>query len=89
MRIPCPHCGTRDRREFYYYGADDYLRRPAADAAPAAWDAYLHLRDNPAGRLRDLWYHEPCGSWIAVDRDTVSHAIHGAVAVPDLGGGRT
>ncbi|MBM3613583.1 MAG: sarcosine oxidase subunit delta, partial [Alphaproteobacteria bacterium] len=25
MRIPCPHCGTRDRREFYYYGAEDYL----------------------------------------------------------------
>jgi sarcosine oxidase subunit delta len=36
--------------------------------------------------LRDLWYHEPCASWIAVDRDTVSHAIHGAVAVADLGG---
>ena len=86
MRIPCPLCGTRDRREFYYYGADDYLNRPAADAPPAAWDAYLHLRDNPAGRLRDLWYHEPCASWIEVERDTVSHAIHGAVAVADLGG---
>ena len=49
MRIPCPLCGPRDRREFTYYGAEDYLHRPAPDAAPEAWDAYLHLRDNPAG----------------------------------------
>ncbi|MCA3504212.1 MAG: sarcosine oxidase subunit delta, partial [Rhodobacter sp.] len=48
MRIPCPLCGPRDRREFYYYGAEDYLRRPTPDAPPQAWDDYLHLRDNPA-----------------------------------------
>jgi len=66
MRIPCPLCGPRDRREFYYYGGADYLDRPARDAPPAAWDDYLHLRDNPAGVTRDLWYHEsgaPPGCW--------------------------
>jgi len=38
MRIPCPLCGSRDRREFYYYGTDDYLNRPEAGSDVAAWD---------------------------------------------------
>ena len=52
MRISCPLCGPRDRREFYYYGAEDFLHRPAPDAGPEAWDDHLHLRDNPAGITR-------------------------------------
>ena len=76
MRITCPLCGARDRREFYYYGSDDYLNRPAADAQPQAWDDYLHLRANPAGETQDLWYHEAgCGSWLKLTRNTVTHAI--------------
>ncbi len=76
MRITCPLCGTRDRREFTYYGARDYLDRPGEGAAPEAWDSYLHLRDNPAGRTEDLWYHEQgCAAWLAVERDTVTHEI--------------
>ena len=86
MRIPCPLCGLRDRREFYYYGADDYLRRPEEGAAPEAWDDYLHLRDNPAGVTRDLWYHETgCTSWLVVTRNTVTHEILGAELVAGAG----
>lgn len=81
MRITCPCCGTRDRREFTYYGADDYLNRPAADAPAQAWDDYLHNRDNPAGETRDLWYHDPCGTWIKVTRNTVTHTIHASAPV--------
>ncbi len=76
MRLTCPLCGPRDRREFYYYGAADWLARPEAGAAPEAWDAYLHLRDNPAGVLDDLWYHETgCAQWLRVTRNTVTHAV--------------
>ncbi len=76
MRITCPLCGPRDRREFYYYGAEDYLNRPTEGAAPEAWDDYLHLRDNPAGMTRDLWYHEQgCAAWLRVTRNTVTHEI--------------
>ena len=76
MRLKCPLCGERDRREFYYSGAADYLSRPAAGAAPAAWDDYLHNRDNPAGVTRDLWYHEQgCAQWLVVTRNTVTHEI--------------
>lgn len=82
MRLTCPLCGTRDRREFYYYGADAYLDRPAPEAEPAAWDDYLHLRDNPAGVTRDLWYHETgCGAWLVVTRNTVTHEILGSELV--------
>jgi sarcosine oxidase subunit delta len=80
MRLPCPICGERDRREFYYLGDAVRLDRPGPDAGEAAWDNYLHLRANPAGETRDLWQHEAgCGAWIVMTRDTVSHAVLGAV----------
>lgn len=76
MRITCPLCGARDRREFTYYGASVYADRPAEGAAPEVWDDYLHLRDNPAGEITDLWYHElGCSAWIEVTRNTVTHEI--------------
>ena len=56
MRITCPHCGSRDRREFTYYGDKAYLTRPALEDA-RGWDGFLHLRDNIAGEVQDLWYH--------------------------------
>ncbi len=86
MRLNCPLCGTRDRREFYYSGAEALARRPAADAPADAWDAHLHNRDNPAGATRDLWQHEAgCGAWLIVSRDTVTHAISGAELLADRG----
>ena len=75
MRITCPHCGQRDRREFTYQGDALALLRPSEGAAAEEWDNYLHNRDNPAGQTRDLWYHDPCGAWIAVTRDTITHEI--------------
>jgi heterotetrameric sarcosine oxidase delta subunit len=88
MRIPCPLCGTRDRREFYYYGSDDYLNRPAEGASIEAWDDHLHLRTNPAGETRDLWYHETgCGAWLRVTRNTVTHEVAGSELVSDRKGG--
>lgn len=85
MRITCPVCGERDRREFYYQGAAVALDRPLPDAGEAAWDDYVHLRENPAGVTRDLWYHEAgCGAWIVVTRDTVSHEVLGTMLAADV-----
>lgn len=76
MRITCPICGERDRREFYYKGHAVSLDRPAPDAGEEAWDNYVYLRENPAGVTRDLWQHEGgCGAWIEVTRNTVTHEI--------------
>ena len=76
MRITCPICGERDRREFYYKGDALALNRPGTDGGEKAWDDYLHMRDNPAGETRDLWFHEAgCSAWIVVTRNTVTHEI--------------
>lgn len=85
MRIPCPFCGSREVGEFVYRG-DASPRRPAADDEEAFFD-YVYLRDNPAGPLREYWYHaQGCRSWIVVERDTRTHAIGGAaLARPEAG----
>lgn len=79
MRIPCPYCGLRDAHEFAYLG-DATPKRPDA-AAPDAADAfhdYVYLRDNPAGAMKELWYHSAgCRRWLVVERDTRTHAIAG------------
>src|SRR5690606_4735006 len=75
MRVTCPLCGERDRREYTYQGDAIAISRPEQGADLTEWDAYLHLRDNPAGETRDLWYHDPCGTWVTVTRNTVTHAI--------------
>ncbi|WP_137703100.1 sarcosine oxidase subunit delta [Marimonas lutisalis] len=77
MRINCPHCGPRDRREFTYQGDALALDRPDPEAGPDVWNDYIHNRDNPAGPTRELWYHETgCAAWLVVTRDTVTHDIH-------------
>jgi methylglutamate dehydrogenase subunit B len=77
MRIACPHCGSRDVREFTYLG-DAAPTRPDPGAADAIdrFNDYVYLRDNPAGALRELWYHGAgCQAWLAIERDTRTHAI--------------
>jgi sarcosine oxidase subunit delta len=78
MRIDCPLCGPRDAREFTPKGAAALARRPGGETWSAEWDAHLHLRENPAGRAEELWYHGGgCTAWLIVERDTVTHAVHG------------
>ncbi|MGR3760174.1 sarcosine oxidase subunit delta [Roseobacteraceae bacterium NS-SX3] len=84
MRITCPLCGERDRREFYYKGAA--LERPGGDAGLDAWHAHVHLRENPAGPLEELWYHEMgCGAWLKVTRNTATHEILAAELASEAG----
>ena len=86
MRLNCPLCGPRDRREFYYSGSDDLLNRPSS-GDEQAWDDMLHLRSNPAGITRDLWYHETgCGSWLRVTRNTVTHEVLATERIADRKG---
>lgn len=72
MRIHCPFCGERDLSEFSYLG-DATVQRP--DSAEKFYEA-VYLRDNPAGRHSELWYHTfGCRGWLRVTRDTRTHAI--------------
>lgn len=68
MRIPCPHCGPRDSREFSYYG----------DARTARGEdfASTYLRDNPTGAHAELWQHVlGCRAWLEVVRNISSHEV--------------
>lgn len=81
MRIPCPYCGRRDLSEFVSIGeAAGDRPDPAAADADRQFFAYAYLRDNPAGRSEELWYHaQGCRSWLRLVRDTRTHAIESAV----------
>ena len=77
MRITCPHCGSRDVREFTYLG-DATPQRPDPNTADALdrFISYVYLRDNPAGPHREFWYHSAgCEAWLVVERDTRTHEI--------------
>lgn len=78
MLIPHPLLGLRDSSEFVYLGDAALLHRPDPDSdnTADAFHDYLHLRDNPAGVHRELWYHEQGDrSWLVVTRDTLTHEI--------------
>jgi methylglutamate dehydrogenase subunit B len=77
MRIACPHCGSRDVREFAYHGDATVARPdPSAPDALARFVDYVYLRDNPAGHHREFWYHAAgCHAWLVVARDTRTHEI--------------
>jgi methylglutamate dehydrogenase subunit B len=88
MRITCPHCGDRDAQEFSYLGDASVSRpttsvdQPIDEATRDQWHAYVYLRDNPAGDLREYWYHQGgCRQWLIVTRNVRTHAIAGP-AVP-------
>jgi heterotetrameric sarcosine oxidase delta subunit len=77
VRIVCPYCGERGNEEFGYLGDASPVRPdPAGANAAEKFAAYVYLRDNPRGPLRELWYHTAgCHSWLVVTRDTMTHAI--------------
>jgi heterotetrameric sarcosine oxidase delta subunit len=77
MRVRCPFCGERDSSEFTFHG-DASVPRPDPDAPDAAAMFFeaVYIRDNPAGRYEELWYHaSACRSWLRVTRDTRTHEI--------------
>ncbi|MGJ5180194.1 sarcosine oxidase subunit delta [Bradyrhizobium oligotrophicum] len=79
MRIPCPFCGERDLVEFAYHGDTESRPDPATADAPQRFFDAVYLRDNPAGRHQELWYHaQGCRSWLVVTRDTKTHEVLGA-----------
>ncbi|WP_158805419.1 MULTISPECIES: sarcosine oxidase subunit delta [unclassified Acidisoma] len=84
MRIICPLCGERGAEEFVYHG-DATVRRPHPDSSAETWNAYVHLRDNPAGRHSELWYHAAgCHAWLVVERDVRTHEIFAVTLAQDV-----
>jgi sarcosine oxidase, subunit delta len=77
LQIPCPWCGPRDEIEFVC-GGQSHIARPGPwnEVDDKAWGAYLFMRTNPRGVLRERWAHAVgCRQWFNVARDTVTHNI--------------
>ena len=78
MIIEHPLLGPRDAAEFVCLGDACLINRPDWDDQNAAkkFHDHVHLRDNPAGEHRELWYHEQGDrSWLVVTRNTVTHEV--------------
>ena len=78
MIINHPLLGPRDSSEFTYLGDANLINRPDPDGENAAQEfyEYAYLRENVAGKMRELWFHEGGDrSWLVVTRDTTTHEI--------------
>lgn len=85
LLVPCPNCGPRNAAEMHYVG--EATPRPDPDGVtPAEWRAYLYLRANPAGLLRETWYcRSGCRRYFVLERNTVNNSF----AEPPLPGAKT
>jgi sarcosine oxidase subunit delta len=90
MRIPCPYCGPRPSEEFTVLG-DATKARPTSlePESQETWFDYVYLRDNPKGRHLEYWHHSGgCRTWLVVERDTATHAVHGVTTAREAAEGR-
>ena len=78
MIINHPLLGPRDAAEFVYLGDASLIDRPdwQDENADEKFYEYGYLRDNHAGEMQELWYHEQGDrSWLVVTRSTLTHEI--------------
>ena len=84
MRIPCPHCGERDVREFTYLG-DATVQRPdpqAPDALEQFTTTSICATIRPARTASSGITASGCQAWLVVTRDTRTHEISGVEPRP-------
>ncbi|NMM45344.1 sarcosine oxidase subunit delta [Rhodospirillaceae bacterium KN72] len=83
FQFKCPHCGLRDANEFTY-GGDATIAWPDLGASEQEWFDAVYQRENPRGPHREYWHHAGgCRQWVVVDRDTLTHEIHGCRAASE------
>jgi heterotetrameric sarcosine oxidase delta subunit len=72
LKIPCPHCGTRDHTEFVFGGE----LRPLAAEDPQEDFRRVYLRENATGSQRERWFHLfGCRRWTTITRDITTNVI--------------
>ena len=70
----CPLNGPRNISEFSCGG--EVIVEPDPDSAGLeAWADYLFMRDNPAGLVREWWFHVPTSFWFIAERDTTTDEV--------------
>jgi sarcosine oxidase subunit delta len=82
--VPCPYCGPRNASEFRWVGAVKARPHPAT-TTPAEWRAYLYIQTNPAGWMRETWFHRAgCRRYVTLERDTVRNVFRPREAAESL-----
>ncbi|KEJ88158.1 sarcosine oxidase subunit delta [Sulfitobacter donghicola] len=86
MIINHPLLGPRDSAEFVYLGDASLIDRPDPETADAQeWYTYGYLRNNIAGEMRELWFHEGGDrSVLVVTRNTLTHEISDVALARDV-----
>lgn len=83
QRFSCPFCGPRDETEFFYGGEAGKERpEPAAEVPAERWADWLYGEQNRKGPSREIWVHLTCGEFFLMERDTVTHEVFSATALP-------
>ena len=70
----CPLNGPRNLSEFAYGGEVENMPDPTA-ASREEWAEYVFMPDNPAGLVREWWYHIATAYWFIAERNTVTDEI--------------
>ena len=84
LLVPCPNCGPRNAADLTYRG-EAVARPDPSTTSPEEWRAYLYLRDNPSGWLRESWY---CSSGCRTHFQIERHTLTGELREPPLPGSK-
>jgi len=72
LKIPCPHCGTREYSEFGFGGEVRELESPDRERDFER----VYLNTNAPGSQLERWFHAyGCRRWFTITRDTVTNQI--------------
>lgn len=76
LRIPCPHCGTRDYTEFKYFGDASKTHPDIDNNDIKTWTDFQFVFTNPKGEHREYWQHVGgCRQWLVLTRDTSTNTV--------------
>lgn len=70
----CPLNGPRNIAEFICHGEVRDMPVPQ-QSSDAAWAAYIWMRENPYGVVREWWCHLATSYWFIAERDTRTDEI--------------
>ena len=72
--LHCPLNGPRNISEFAYGGEVENMPDPIT-ASSEEWAEYIFMPDNPAGLVREWWFHTATSYWFVAERNTVTDEI--------------
>jgi sarcosine oxidase subunit delta len=72
--LNCPLNGPRNISEFVWGGEVKAMPDPVT-GSDDQWAEFVHLEDNPAGIIREWWFHSATSFWFIAERNTLTDEI--------------